>query len=274
MAVITISRGSFSGGKMLAECLAERLGYRCVDRDMIVERAAAYDVSADELRDALEKPPGLFDRLVRDRLGHQRYLYLTLFQAALVEEVRAGNAVYHGHAGHLLLKGGGPVLRARIIAPMEFRIAMAMGRLKFSRSEAVSYIHRVDRERRDWTHFLYGVNWGDPGLYDIVLNLEHVGIEHACDAISSLARQPSFASSPQGHARMDNLVLASRVKACLAMNPATSHMEVEVTADHGRVALRATFARPHETAELRRVAEATPGVQDLRLEPLGPESPG
>jgi len=39
MAVITISRGSFSGGKMLAECLAEKLGYRCIDRDVIVEKA-------------------------------------------------------------------------------------------------------------------------------------------------------------------------------------------------------------------------------------------
>ena len=57
MSVITISRGSFSGGKMLAECLAHRLGYRCVDRDVIVERAAASGVSQDELLDALLKPP-------------------------------------------------------------------------------------------------------------------------------------------------------------------------------------------------------------------------
>jgi inorganic pyrophosphatase/exopolyphosphatase len=57
MSVITISRGSFSGGKILAECLARRLGYRSIDRDIIVERAAAYGVSQYELRDALEKPP-------------------------------------------------------------------------------------------------------------------------------------------------------------------------------------------------------------------------
>ncbi len=266
MAVITISRGSFSGGKLLAECLADRLGYRCVDRDMIVERAAAYGISEDELRDALLKPPGLFDRLVKDRLGHKRYLYLTLIQAALVEEVRTGNAVYHGHAGHLLLKGGGPVLRARIIAPLEFRIAMAMGRLKFSRGDAVSYIHRVDRERRAWTHFLYGVNWGSAGLYDIVVNLEHLGIDQACEAISTLARQPCFESSPTGQALMDNLALASRVKANLAIDPATSHLEVEVTADQGRVAIRAEYAGPDERSEVHRVAKSTPGVGELRLE--------
>jgi hypothetical protein len=45
MAVITISRGTFSGGKMLAECLSQTLGYRCIDRDVIVARAAEHGVS-------------------------------------------------------------------------------------------------------------------------------------------------------------------------------------------------------------------------------------
>jgi cytidylate kinase len=274
MAVITISRGSFSGGKMLAECLANRLGYRCVDRDMIVERAAAYGVSEDELRDALLKPPGFFDRLFMDRLRHKRYVYLTLIQAALTEEVQTGNAIYHGNAGHLLLKGGGPVLRARIIAPMEFRIAMAMGRHRFSRSDAISYIHRVDRERREWTHYLYGVDWGDPALYDIVVNLEHLGIEQACQVIGNMARQPRFEITSKGQASMDNLALASRVRANLAIDPATSHLEVEVTADQGRVVTRAKLATPDEIVEIQRVAKSTPGVRELTLEQLTPGPPG
>ena len=60
MSVITISRGSFSGGKTLAECLAARLGYRCVGRETIVERAAASGVSHEELLDALLKPRGFW----------------------------------------------------------------------------------------------------------------------------------------------------------------------------------------------------------------------
>jgi hypothetical protein len=62
MSVITVSRGSFSGGKALAECLAARLGYRCVGREAIVERAAASGVSHQHLLDALLKPPGFLDR--------------------------------------------------------------------------------------------------------------------------------------------------------------------------------------------------------------------
>ncbi len=43
MSIVTISRGSFSSGEALAECLAGKLGYRCVDRDVIVEKATLGD---------------------------------------------------------------------------------------------------------------------------------------------------------------------------------------------------------------------------------------
>ena len=57
MAIITVSRGTFSGGKALAECLSRRLNYRCIDRDMLVRKAATPRVSDLQLRAALELPP-------------------------------------------------------------------------------------------------------------------------------------------------------------------------------------------------------------------------
>ena len=190
MSVITISRGSFSGGKTLAECLAVKLGYRCIGRETIVERAAASGVSHEELLAALLKPPGFLERF-----KHKRYQYLTLFQAALAEEVRNGNVVYHGNAGHLMLKGAAPVLRIRIIAPIEMRLAMVQERLKLTGNEALDYIQKMDEGRKKWTQYLYGVDWEDPALYDLVVNLEHMDIEEACEVINALARAGSASSS-------------------------------------------------------------------------------
>ncbi|MFY9728823.1 MAG: cytidylate kinase family protein, partial [Bryobacteraceae bacterium] len=130
MAIITVSRGTFSGGKALAERLSKRLGYRCINRDMLVRKAATSRVSEHDLRAALELPPAF-----PGRFNHTRYVYLALIQAALTEEVRSGCAVYHGLAGHLLLKGAPGLLRLRIIAPMEYRIRMAQERLNLISSE-------------------------------------------------------------------------------------------------------------------------------------------
>lgn len=262
MSVITISRGSFSGGKALAECLACDLGFRCVDREVIVERAAASGVSQDELLDALLKPPGFLERFKR-----KRYQYLTLFQAALAEEVKTGKVVYHGNAGHLLLRGASPVLRVRIIAPIEKRLAMLQARLKMSRNEALSYIHKVDRDRKNWTQFLYGVNWEDPALYDLVLNLEGYEIEDACPIVATAARkQKCFEFKGECQAQMEGLAVASRVRANLAINPPTSHLEFEVAAHNGVVSIRGKVADTDELEEVKRVALAAPGVTSLNLD--------
>ena len=263
MSVITISRGSFSGGKMLAECLASNLGYRCVDREVIVERAAARGVSQEELAEALQKPPGFLDRF-----RHRKYLYLVLIQAALAEEVRTGRAVYHGNAGHLLLKGGPHILRVRIIAPIEFRVKMAQGRLHYSRSEALDYIEKMDEERRKWTSYLYGLDWGDPSLYDIVLNLEFVDVCEACETVSTLARQRCFEFTECCQAAMNDLVLASRVRAELALDPATAYLEVEAHATDGVVRLRGAVSHVRDIDDVRRVALSVPGVAGLDLDEL------
>ena len=65
MSVITISRGSFSGGKQLAECLARTLNYRCIDRDVLTQRTSIRTVSPDEILAALDTPPKV-DPLIED----------------------------------------------------------------------------------------------------------------------------------------------------------------------------------------------------------------
>jgi cytidylate kinase len=265
MSVITISRGSFSGGKTLAECLAGMLDYRCIDRDIIVERAAAGGVSQDNLMKALVKPPHFWDRF-----RHQKYIYLTLIQAALTEEVRTGKVVYHGNAGHLLLRGAPHVLRVRIIAPLELRLDMVQDRLKLSRNEAVAYIEKVDEERRKWTSYLYGVDWEDPHLYDVVLNLELMETKEACEVVATIARQKCFEFTPECQAAMDDLALASRVRAGLALNPFTSDLEVEVMAHQGSVSIKGKTVDLDQVAEVERVARETPGVAELKLDRLGP----
>jgi cytidylate kinase len=263
MCVITISRGAFSGGELLAECLAWKLEYRCVDRDVIVERAAAHGVSQDVLRDAMQKPPGFLERF-----SHKRYVYLTLIQAALTEEIKNGNAIYHGNAGHLLLRGGPNVLRTRIIAPLEFRVRIAQDRLKYTRDEAIAFLQKADDDRQKWTQFLYGVNWGDPSLYDIVLNLEKMGIEEACHVISGLAREICFEFTAESRKRMDDLVLASRVKADLVLDPKTSDLELDVQAFDGEITIKGKVSRLSEVDEIERISGAAAGVTAVHLDEL------
>jgi cytidylate kinase len=111
------------------------------------------------------------------------------------------------------------LLRLRIIAPAEYRIRMAQERLNFGRGEVIALIDAMDRDRRKWTQFLYGLDWAEPSLYDLIINLERSSVEQACHAVTSLVECGGFELLPEGQAAMDDLALASRVRATLAQDP-------------------------------------------------------
>ena len=261
MNIITISRGSFGGGVMLAERLGTALGYRCLSREAVAEKAVAPGISQERLLDALSKPPGFFERF-----KHERYQFIALFQAALAEEAKGGKVIYHCNAGHLMLQGVSPLLKVRVIAPLEKRVAMVQKRLKLSPSEAVAYIHKVDEDRKKWTRFLYGVNWEDPALYDVVINLGSMDVPEGCEIVAAAARQKCFEFVGDWRTQLEDLAIGSRVRANLAIHPATSHLEFDVTSRQGRVSILGKVTSAEEFEEVKRVAREVPGVAALDLD--------
>jgi cytidylate kinase len=258
MPIVTISRGSASGGLALAEGLAQRLGYALVSREDIIEQASRFGASEGELQEALLKPVRL-----RDRFGHARRRYLAFVQEALCQRARDGHIIYHGNAGHLLLVGISHVLRVRLIAPTAYRIAAVMERQRLSREEAFRYIEQKDRQREDWTRFLYGVNWLDPSLYDLTVNLQTLTVEGAVELVAAAAQRTEFQPTDESRRAMADLLLASRVRAALAADRATASTDVEVRAEGDVVYLKGKV-RPASVVEpIVQVAAGVPGVREV-----------
>ncbi len=261
MPIITISRGTFSGGKALAECLSGRLGYPCVSREVIVDAACEYGISLEKLTAAMEKPPSFWEQLTGERAD-----YLNYVRVALCERALGGNLVYHGHAGHLLLRGITSVIRVRVIAGMEFRIREAMERLHVGRKEAIAQIRKYDLARVKWTRFLYNVDWYDASLFDVVLNLEHMGIEGACEVVAHMAELECFQPTPESQKAMENLGLSCRVWAALAKDPRTSPAAVRVTANDGIVTITGSSRLEDAIEAIPSVAGQVEGVKEVRCE--------
>ncbi len=261
MAIITISRGTCSGGKELAECVAGQLRCKCISRELIAEASEKYGVSAEDLFSSLERAPGFFERLSRDRDR-----YLAIIRAALCEHALSGDLVYHGNAGHFLLAGPRHVLRVRVIADMSYRVSAAMERLALTHGKAVEYINRVDRERARWTKFLYGVDWQDPKHYDAVLNLQHISISSACELVCHMAGLEDFRSTEESRQALADLALSSRVKAALLSDDRTAPGKLEVIAQKGEVTVRGSVKLHEAAAAIPEVAGAVEGVTKLNCE--------
>lgn len=209
MTIIMVSRGTFGGDEGLAERVAERLGYRCLSREeLLIESAKQFAVGAELLSNALDNKPGFLKMAKRERLR-----YIAYARATLCRVVRDDNIVYHGQVGHLLINGIPHVLKVRAIANMEFRIKAAMERHGFSREEAIKFIEKADGDRAKWVRHVYHVDWCDPSLYDIVVNVARIGIPTATDIVLDAAAKPEFRTPSDSKKIMDDLVLSADIQA-------------------------------------------------------------
>ena len=264
MPIITISRGTGSGGRILAARVAERLGYDVISREEVVHEAARFGAPEDGLQKALLRPPGLWDRF-----QHERHRYLAFVQAALCERVRQGRVVYHGNAGHLLLPGIAHVACVRLIAPHDFRIRMLAERSAMDEDAAAAHIETVDRQREKWTRFLYGVDWLDPNLYDLCINLRTLDVEDAVELVVVLAGAARFQPTAASRAAMDELVLGSRVQATLAADERTASADVRVRVEDGAVRLRGRLRSASLVDAVIEVAAGVEGVTRVDRDDLG-----
>jgi len=230
MPIVTISRGAFSGGERLAEKLRERLGFKVVSREVIVEAAEKYGVDERRLAADLHSPAGLWRRMT-----HQQERFILAVQATLAEMVADDDVIYHGLAGQFLLRGLHHVIKIRLNAPMEHRIRMAMSERGIGRAEATRLIETDDDERARWVRHLYQAEWTDPGLYELVLNLEHIGLDTAAELIARLVRSDEYRSTPAARQRLKDFALETRIQANLTFHSKFSLSGLEVSARDGIV---------------------------------------
>ena len=226
MAVITISRGSYSKGKEVAEGIAATLGFECVSRDILLEASDQFNIPEIKLVHAIHDAPSILDRV-----SHGQIAYITYIQSALLEHVKAGNVVYHGLAGHILLKGIEKVLKVRILANPDLRITVVMEREQVGEKEARRRIVRIDEERRKWTRRLYGVDPRDPSLYDLVICIDKIKVEGAIQLICEAASQDAFLLTEKDRRKLSDLALSCKLKSELL----DLDHNVTVTSDYGNV---------------------------------------
>lgn len=270
MAIITISRGSFSKGKEVAEKVAGLLGYECISREILLEASEQFNIPEIKLERALHDAPSILQHFT---YGKERYLaYIT---AAFLERVHQGNVVYHGLAGQFLLRGVSHVLKVRILADVEDRLALEMEREQLSREKALARLQKDDQERRQWSLHLFGEDTWNPSVYDLVLHVHKLNVDNIVDIICNTARLKQFQATPQSQRTLDNMLLAARVRAKLVR----SYPMAQTSASDGIVTVDARFnltEEPELARKIKEMAQQVPGVKEVRMHalPLSPYACG
>jgi cytidylate kinase len=208
MPIITISRGSYSRGKEVAEKLAEKLGYKVISRDILLEASEQFNIPEIKLIRAIHDAPSILERFT-----HGKERYVAFLRSTLLKAVQKDKVVYHGLAGHYFLQGIPHVIKVRIMADIEDRVQEEMRRENISAEDARYILKKDDDERRRWGIQIYGVDTWDPMLYDLVLYIKSLTVDDAVDLISKAAQSPRFQATPESQRLLDEMARAAAEEA-------------------------------------------------------------
>src|SRR6059058_1917592 len=213
MAIIVISHQMGAGGPEIGMALAQRLGYRYVNQELLLDAARRYGLAEEKLSHLDESKPTLFERFDTETRHH-----ITVLQTTCLEFAEDDNCVLMRGGGQWLLRGVPHVLRVRLIAPFEHRVKQWIRRWAAVRGETPSQRAAADLVRRDDTEkagrmrYLYEVDINDPMLYELIINTERLSHDAVVEMISGVVRRPEMTTTDSGRRLVASRALASRVQ--------------------------------------------------------------
>ncbi|MCP4374131.1 MAG: cytidylate kinase-like family protein [Deltaproteobacteria bacterium] len=185
--VITISRESGSGGRIVATMLAEKLGFDLFHQEIINEMAESAQVSSRILQTLDEKGLSVLEEWIAS-LVDNRHLWPDQYLRHLMKVTgtigKHGRAVIVGRGANFVLPPEGRI-RVRIVAPLDVRVENVSSNFRVSVEDAKRHIIRTESERRAFIRKYFNADITDPINYDLVLNTGTLSIEAAADTIKS-----------------------------------------------------------------------------------------
>lgn len=177
--VITISRQMGSGGDEIAEILATQLGWRCLNRH-IIERAARRSGAPEAALAMLDELNMMHLRPSPEaQLAHRLAI-----EQAIRDAAKEGQAIIIGRGGQVILRHQTEAFHIKIVSPPDSRVRRLMSAALIDEEAAVNRIVASDRSRAGYLRKEYGVNWLDPLLYNLVINVSPGEEQWAANLIS------------------------------------------------------------------------------------------
>jgi len=259
MPVVALTQEMGSLSKDVAEALARDLGLATMRHEVVDHVASKMLVSRSLINRLREGKAGTIERLTADRRG------MAIYSAEEVLEIAArGNVVLRGWGATCLLREVPHVVCVRITRPFAKRVEWLLAQLDTDDAEsAAAEIRRSDQAHAARMHAQFGVTWGDPLLYDLVLNTDRISVESCVQQIRALMERPEFSETEASRALLQGLALQARVRAALKADERTRDVNVAIDSTAGRVVLRGIVATAEELAATAQVAATTSGVTDI-----------
>lgn len=194
--IYTIGREFGSGGKEVGEKLAERLGIKLYDKELLQHAAKESGFCEEIFENHDERPTNSFlYSLVMDTYSVSGYssapfldmplnhkVFLAQFEA--IKKIAAQDScVIVGRCADYALSENPDCINIFIHADIEQRMKTVSKRLNITENKAKDIIQKKDKQRASYYNYYTSKKWGDSTSYHITLDSGKLGIDGCVDII-------------------------------------------------------------------------------------------
>jgi cytidylate kinase len=176
MSAITVSRDYGSGGDIIAQQVAQTLGYHLVDLKFIGTILAQYGYV--EFDKEYRNLPTFWERFDAERIVH-RDIMANMLNQVIQAVAKHGNVVILGRSGFEVLRGYTDVFHVRVQAPFSLRVERVMEQQKITFEDAEAIVKSKDKVRLAFVEEFYNVPWGSIQAFDLIVNTGKVSSDLA-----------------------------------------------------------------------------------------------
>lgn len=190
--IICIGREYGSGGHEIGYRLAERLNISYYDNEIIQMASEHFNANIKVVSDHDEKAgkESFFERNPLNIFGFSANDSLFFAQSAYIQEIASqSDAVIMGRCSDVVLEHAGiPRLSVFIGAPFEDRIEHEMSCSKIAKDEAMTLVHKKDKDRKAYYNYYTSRHWGHSDNYDLCINTACYGIDGTVDILEKMVK--------------------------------------------------------------------------------------
>lgn len=195
--ILTISREAYCGGDELAKDLAERLGLRYYDREIITLASEKSGIHEDHIDSAEKKPTNSILYSVVMSMYSPRGAYVKLddvftddkiykTQAEIIRDMaKDGGCLFVGRCSDYILRHNENCVNIFLRGNAEDRVRRAMEIEGIPEPEAKKLVSRSDKKRKSYYNYYTNREWGSITNYDLMLNLSKLTEQQAIDVIAN-----------------------------------------------------------------------------------------
>ena len=184
--IITIAREYGSGGRYVGRLVAQKLGIKFYDKDIMVKLAEETGLSLDYIESNEQKRDNVAN-ISSNITGLTTQDNLYLEESKLIKSLSSSSCVIIGRCADDILKDEKNILKVFIYSDMDDKIKRVTTHYNIDKKNALKEIKRINKLRSNHYKHYTGKNWGMPDNYDLCINSDLLGVEKTAEIISDMA---------------------------------------------------------------------------------------